>query len=63
VGPPAVNSLYPRLPRAAITALQDWSPFYDWDEANQQVRWMASWDTTSDDVERFAAGVRLALEG
>jgi len=62
-GPPAVNSLYPRLPRPAIGALQAWSPFYDWDEANRQVRWMASWDTTSDDVERFAAGVRQALDG
>jgi threonine aldolase len=62
-GPPAVNSLYPRLPRPAIEALQAWSPFYDWDEANHQVRWMTSWDTTSDDVERFAAGVRAALLG
>jgi len=26
------------------------------------VRWMTSFDTTEDDVERFAAGVRAALD-
>jgi len=25
------------------------------------VRWMTAWDTTVDDVEAFAAGVRAAL--
>jgi threonine aldolase len=40
--------------------LQAWCPFYDWDVGTGQVRWMTAWDTTSDDVERFAAGVRAA---
>ena len=57
-GPPAVNSLFPRLPKDAIERLRAWSFFYDWDPAAQQVRWMTSFDTTEDDVERFAAGVR-----
>ena len=61
-GPPAVNSLFPRLPKDAIERLRAWSFFYDWDPAAQQVRWMTSFDTTEEDVERFAAGVRAALD-
>ena len=40
-----------------IAPLQEWSFFWDWDVAAHQVRWMTSWDTTADDVDRFAAGV------
>jgi len=60
--PPAVNSLFPRLPKDTIERLRAWSFFYDWDPAVQQVRWMASFDTTEEDVDRFAAGVRAALD-
>ncbi len=59
-GPPAVNSLFPRLPREMATRLQAWCPFYDWDVHTGQVRWMTAWDTTPDDVARFAAGVRAS---
>jgi threonine aldolase len=59
--PPAVNSLFPRLPKEAIEPLRAWCPFYDWDPATQQVRWMTSFDTTAEDVDRFAAGVRAVL--
>lgn len=58
---PAVNSLYPVLPHGIKERLQAWSFFWDWDVARRQVRWMASWDTTADDVHTFAAGVRAAL--
>jgi threonine aldolase len=61
--PPVVNSLFPFLPRAAIEPLQQWCMFYVWDETLAQVRWMTAWDTTPDDVERFAAGVRAVLDG
>jgi threonine aldolase len=60
--PPVVNSLFPLLPRAAIEPLQAWCPFYVWDEARAQARWMTAWDTTPDDVERFAAGVRAVID-
>ena len=60
---PAVNSLYPVLPPSAKAALQEWSFFWDWDVSRSQVRWMTSWDTTADDVDTFAAGVRAALAG
>ena len=43
--------------RPTIEPLREWCFFWDWDVAAHQVRWMTSWDTTTDDVERFAAGV------
>ena len=49
--------MFATVPPAALAALQAWSHFYVWDEATTEVRWMTSFDTTADDVERFAAGV------
>lgn len=60
-GAPAVNSLFPRLPADAIKPLQDWSFFWDWDVSRSEVRWMTAWDTTADDIEQFAAGLRHLL--
>jgi len=59
---PQANSLYPILPRAAAQRLQAWCPFYEWDHAQSQYRWMTAWDTTPDDVDRFVAGVRYVLQ-
>lgn len=56
-GPPAVNSVFPRLPPDAIGPLRDWCFFWDWDTSRHEVRWMTAWDTTAEDVSRFAAGV------
>jgi threonine aldolase len=58
---PEVNSVFASLPRPAIDALQAWSFFWDWDVAADEVRWMTSYDTTVEDLDRFAAGVREAL--
>ncbi|MEY2402052.1 MAG: threonine aldolase [Ilumatobacteraceae bacterium] len=60
-GPPEVNSVFPSIPREAIEPLQDWTFFWDWDVDRSQVRWMTAWDTSNDDIERFAAGVRHLL--
>ncbi|HET9546974.1 MAG TPA: aminotransferase class I/II-fold pyridoxal phosphate-dependent enzyme [Desertimonas sp.] len=57
---PQVNGLFPTLRADVIAPLQEWSFFWDWDVAAHQVRWMTSWDTTADDVDRFAAGVAMA---
>ena len=58
VGPaPAVNSLFPTLPAELIEPLRAWCFFWDWDVARHQVRWMTAWDTTSEDVVTFTAGV------
>ena len=48
--------LPPELRRATP---RDWR-FYVWDEATGEVRWMCSWDTTEDDVDRFAAAIARA---
>jgi threonine aldolase len=61
LSPPQVNSLYPILPALVKSRLQEWSFFWDWDEERSQVRWMTSWDTTPDDVDAFAAGVRAHM--
>ncbi|MGQ0824833.1 MAG: threonine aldolase family protein [Actinomycetota bacterium] len=58
---PVVNSLFAVLPPDTIEALQQWCFFYVWDAARGEVRWMTAWDTTPDDVEAFATGVRAAL--
>jgi threonine aldolase len=60
-GPPTVNSVFPVLPPDAIDPLRDWCFFWDWNPARHQVRWMTAWDTTDDDVDRFAAGVSAML--
>lgn len=62
LSPPQVNSLYPVVPPDVKAQLQEWSFFWDWDQTASQVRWMTSWDTTAEDVDRFAAGV-LSLLG
>jgi threonine aldolase len=60
---PAVNSLFPRLPAAAIEPLREWCFFWDWDVSRHQVRWMTAWDTTPDDVATFARGVATVIGG
>ncbi len=63
VGPlPQVNSLFPTLPPELIEPLRAWCFFWDWDPSIHQVRWMTAWDTTGEDIESFAAGVRLLAE-
>jgi threonine aldolase len=60
-GTPEVNSVFVHLPASAIVALQEWSFFWEWDLTQSLVRWMTSFATTSDDVERFADGVEHLL--
>jgi threonine aldolase len=55
------NAVFAILPSAATTALQERWPFYVWDPATGEVRWMCSWDTTADEVDAFATAVRDAL--
>ncbi len=60
-GPPEANALFPCLPAAAISELQRRHDFYVWDPARNQVRWMTSWSTTSEEVDEFARDVRRVL--
>jgi threonine aldolase len=59
--PVETNAVFATLPPPVIESLQRDFPFYTWDEAAGEVRWMCSWDTTEEDVDTFAAAVRSAL--
>ncbi len=56
--PVEANGVFAQIPRAAIPKLQKQSFFYPWDEEKSVVRWMCSFDTTEEDVRRFAKLVR-----
>ena len=49
------NAVFATLPTTVSAELQQHYPFYFWDEGASQVRWMASFDTTEDDIEGFVA--------
>jgi len=56
--PVQANGVFAVLPRAWIAPLQARSFFYVWDEDASVVRWMCSFDTTAEDVDRFASALR-----
>lgn len=58
---PEANSVFATLPPAAIEPLQAWSFFWPWDLERSQVRWMTSFTTTDEDIERFATGVETIV--
>jgi threonine aldolase len=61
--PVQTNAVFARMPsREAIAALQREYDFYVWDERADEVRWMCSWDTTEEDVERFARALVAVVE-
>lgn len=49
------NAVFARLPREQIEQLQREFYFYVWDAQQNEVRWMASFDTEESDVQRFIA--------
>jgi threonine aldolase len=63
--PVEANAVFARLPRAAIDRLLDElpgsHPFYVWDHAADEVRWMCSWDTSPEEVDEFAATIARAV--
>ncbi len=59
--PVQTNAIFATLPRAATDLLLKRFAFYVWDEANDEVRWMCSWDTTEADIDEFVQAVAGAL--
>ena len=56
-GPPAVNSVFPSPPgRRDRASSAPGASSGTGTSRRDQVRWMTAWDTTADDVDRFAAG-------
>ena len=60
--PTEVNAVFAKLPTEAKATLQEWSYFYDWEKENE-VRWMTSYSTTVEDVERLVEGIHAAVSG
>lgn len=59
--PVQVNSVFVQLPSEVWHALQKEYFFYDWDESQNVVRWMCSFDTTEDDIHAFVATLKRLL--
>ena len=62
--PVEANAVFARLTRPAIDRLladlPGDHPFYVWDDAAGEVRWMCAWDTSEADVDDFAAAIASA---
>lgn len=59
--PVQVNSVFVQLPTEVWHRLQERYFFYDWDEANDVVRWMCSFDTTEEDIHAFVYALKKEL--
>lgn len=55
------NAVFAVLPPGAADALRAQFRFYDWDPAIREVRWMTSFDTTEQDVDRFVEAIATTL--
>ncbi len=65
VWPAQANEVFALLPTTAVSALQAVADFYDWEVRGEDtvVRWVCSWDTTDEDVDRFLAAIPAATGG
>ncbi|GDX32660.1 threonine aldolase [Actinomycetes bacterium] len=59
--PTQANAIFAQLPPDAIPRLQAHTPFYVWNAARSEVRWVCSWDTTESDVDEFLAALHREL--
>ncbi len=59
--PTQANAVFAVLPREAADRIRGKVPFYDWNRATGEVRWMTAFDTTEADVDAFAAVIREEL--
>jgi threonine aldolase len=57
------NGVFAQIPRNAIEKIQQHYFFYMWIEEESIVRWMCSFDTTEDDIRKFAEVVAEAVKG
>jgi threonine aldolase len=63
VVPVESNAVFARIPQHSIAPLQEHSAFAVWQSAQSIVRWMTSFDTTSDDVDAFVQEIRRVIGG
>jgi threonine aldolase len=55
--PVQANAVFAVLPADVRERLQKRVPFYTWNQSTGEVRWMCSWDTTTEDVDTLAAAL------
>lgn len=55
------NQLFLTMPRKLIEKLQEHYTFFVWDEQRDEVRFVTSWDTTEEDVEKLISCVKRLL--
>ncbi|MGO3320939.1 MAG: threonine aldolase family protein [Microbacterium gubbeenense] len=58
-----VNGVFAILPEGVADKVRAHVPFYDWNAATGEVRWLTSWDTTAADVDRFTGLVSRYCRG
>jgi threonine aldolase len=56
------NGVFAIVPKDIIPQLQDQYFFYEWNEFTGEVRWMTSWDTTTDDIDGFIATLKKLVK-
>lgn len=59
--PTQANAVFAVLANDAADRIRERVRFYDWDRAAGEVRWMAAFDTTEDDVDRFVSVITSEL--
>ena len=59
--PVQANAVFAVVPPKIIPLLQEDYFFYVWNEAINEVRWMTSFDTTEEDIDKFTNRVRELL--
>ncbi|HXY43853.1 MAG TPA: low specificity L-threonine aldolase [Acidimicrobiales bacterium] len=59
--PVEANAVFALIPTAVAARLRLRHSFHTWSESTGEVRWMTSFDTTEDDVDRFAADVAAEM--
>ena len=59
--PVEANAVFAIIPPEIISELQEEFFFYIWDEDKSEVRWMCSFDTEEEDIEKFAELLRGKL--
>jgi threonine aldolase len=57
------NGVFAQIPRHSVDKIKQQYFFYTWMEEESIVRWMCSFDTTEDDIRKFAAVVAEAVKG
>lgn len=58
---PQANILIVKMKRAVIEQLLEKHFFYIWNEANDEVRFVTSWDTTEEDIHRFIIDLKTII--